>query len=124
MSIEVFKICFRIDSFEFWESWLEIWKLVNVIPITRSWCTMKLEDFKNLIYLRVSIKHWFFLDKFSKNASNSPYINSQAVLLLSKKHFRSSIPESLYLMSKCFDWNSKGTSKPKICNLQIASTIN
>lgn len=53
---------------------------------------MELEDFENLIDLAITAEEGLFLCKLGEDASDSPDVNSQAVLLLSEKHFRGSVP--------------------------------
>ena len=47
---------FRVDAFEFRESWLEIRELMDVGPLVRSWSSMELEDLEDLIYLAIAIE--------------------------------------------------------------------
>ena len=51
MPIKVLEMGFRVDSFEFWESRLKVWQLVNIAPIAWSRGSMELEYFKDLINL-------------------------------------------------------------------------
>ena len=92
MSIEILEVSLWVRTFEFRECWLEVWKLMDVIPIAWGRCAMELEYFEDLIDLRVTVKHWLFFDKLSKNATNSPNINTKAILFLPKKDLWSSVP--------------------------------
>lgn len=84
---------------------------------------MELEYFEYLINFRISIEHWLFLNKFSENATNCPNVYSQTILLLAKKNFGSSIPESLNFVSQCLDGDSESASKSKVSNFKISSSI-
>ena len=67
---------FWVYAPEFGEGWLEVWQLMNVCPFVGSWGAMKLENFEDLINLRISIEEGSLLNEFGEYASNSPDINS------------------------------------------------
>ena len=51
-------------------------KITDILPLFWGWSSMELEYFEDLINFRISTKQWFFLDKLSKDASDSPNINT------------------------------------------------
>jgi len=77
---------------------------------------VELENLENLINFRITSEQGLFLNQFSKNASNSPNINTKTVLFLSQQYFWSSVPECFNLMSKCFDWDSESSGQSEIGN--------
>ena len=85
---------------------------------------MELENLENLINFTVTAKERFFLNQLSENATNCPNIDTQAVLLLSKQHFRCSVPKGLDLMGKSFDWQAECPCQPKISYFKGAGFIN
>lgn len=75
---------------------------------------MILEDFEDLIDLTVPTEKRFLLNELSEDASDSPNIDSQAVLALSQQDLRGSIPQGLDLMGKGLDGYAKGAGKSEI----------
>lgn len=85
---------------------------------------MKLEYFKDLIDLRVTIEEGLLLDELGEDAADCPNIHAQTILPLAKEDFRSAVPECLDLMRKSFDWYAKSTSQTEICYFKIALAVN
>ena len=85
---------------------------------------MELENLENLVNLTVSTEKGLFLYQFSEDTANCPNINSKTVLFLSKQNFRSTIPESLNLMSEGFNGKRESTSESEICDFESASSVN
>ena len=85
---------------------------------------MELENFENLIDLAITTEERFLFSKLGKNASNSPDIHSQAVLLLSEQYLRSTIPKSFNLVSKCFDGKTEGSCESKVCDFEGSCPVN
>lgn len=97
---------------------------MNICPFVWSGGSMELKDFENLVYFWVPIEHRFLFNKFSKNASDCPDINSQTVLFLSKKNLWGSVPKGFYFMSERLDGYSESSCKSKVGNLKISVPIN
>ncbi len=87
-----------------------IQKITDIGPFVGSWCSMELENLKNLINFTISVKHRLLLYEFCENATDCPDIHAQAVLLLSEENLRSSVPKRLNLVGQCLDWYSKSSS--------------
>lgn len=85
---------------------------------------MELENLEDLIDLTISTEERLFLSQLSENAAYCPDVNSKAVLFLTKQNFGGTIPESLNLMSECFNGKREGSSKSEICNFESSCSIN
>jgi len=79
---------------------------------------VELKNLKDLIDFTVSTKECFFLDEFSKDASNCPDIHAEAVLPLAEQNLWRAVPEGLDLMREGLNWNSKSAGEAKISNFE------
>jgi len=92
----------------------------NIFPVSRGRCAVKLKNLENLIDFAISTEKRFLFKQLSKDTSYCPDIYTQTVLLLAEQDLRSAVPESFYLMSERFDWQTKGSSKSEISNFQVS----
>lgn len=52
-----------------------------------------LENFEDFINFRISLKYWFPVYHFRKNASNTPGVNATRVSFTSQQYFRTPVPQ-------------------------------
>ena len=81
---------------------------------------MELEDFEDLVNLRVTHEERPLLHQLGEDAPNSPHVDAKGVLTLPEKDLRSSVPKSLDLMRKRLNWNGKRSGETEITDLDIA----
>ena len=79
---------------------------------------VELEYFEYLVYLAVSAEKCLLLNEFCENATDSPDIDSQAVLSLSKKHLWCSIPQSFNFMGEGLDRDAESSGESEVCNFE------
>ena len=92
-SVQIRQMFCQISRIPFWESWLKVRETCHSRPVSFLWSPKNPENLEDLINFRISCEKRFSMCHFRKYASNRPNVNRNTVLSLSKKDFRSSIPQ-------------------------------
>ena len=78
---------------------------------------------EQLVDLRISREERFPGDHLSKDAAQTPGVHTGAVELGSHQYLRSSVPESHHLVSVGPHGEPEGPGQPKVCQLDIAVSV-
>jgi hypothetical protein len=81
-NVQVLSVVREGDSIPLREGGLEIGQLQSIWPVCLIWSSENLEDLKDLIDLRVSHEERAFLSHFGEDASKTPHVDTESILLL------------------------------------------
>ena len=88
------------------------------------WITNQVGDHLKLLFFRTSWHQGLSQDEFSKDTTNSPYINCSSILLVLKHDLRSSVPSRHHVVSHpSFLWRNLldiSSGQTEIAYLQVA----
>ena len=102
---------------ELGESGLEIVKAQGIRPVVFVRSTKNLEDFENLVDLRVTHEEWAALNHLCKDAASRPQVDSKGVGFLAEQNFWATVPKCHDLVRIRFDGEAEGTCETKISEL-------
>jgi len=104
----------HLHAAELRESRFEVVQLECIRPVIFIRGSEHLEDFENLINLRIAHEKRSPLDHLCKDAARRPQINTQGVSLLAEEDLGAAVPECDDLVGVGFDRESEGASQAEV----------
>mmetsp|Transcript_10999 Transcript_10999/g.22366 ORF Transcript_10999/g.22366 Transcript_10999/m.22366 type:complete len:205 (-) Transcript_10999:308-922(-) len=102
---------------------LPVWQLGDGWPSCLARRAEDLEDFLQLVGVRVAREEGPAVDHFCEDAADAPNVHRCGVFSRTHEHVRRAVPQCDHLMGVTPHWNAEGTCKAEVGQLQCSLPV-